>query len=135
MSKEQPGRHAPACRQEGGTFVTTRSRSGEELLQEIARGDFSSIAPLLGDKAKAGKATGLDEGEFQLAEIAALAAVDAPPASWLLHLGGPEMKVEIDQIIGALIAITPIVGTPQVVSAAANIIVAIDFAEELDEEP
>jgi alkylhydroperoxidase/carboxymuconolactone decarboxylase family protein YurZ len=115
--------------------VSTRSRSGEELLQELARGDFTSVAPFMRDKALARKALGLDDEQFQLAEIAALAAVDAPPASWLLHLAGAEMKLDVEQIVGALIAVTPIVGTPQVVSAAANIIVAIDYAEELDEEP
>jgi hypothetical protein len=115
--------------------VTTRSRSGEELLQEIAEGDFSRITPLLDDPVHARKATGIDAEATLLAEVAALAAVDAPPISWLLLLARNEATFDIDKIVGALIAVTPIIGVPKAVSAAGNIIGATDFEEELDEEP
>jgi hypothetical protein len=111
------------------------SRSGEELLLEIAGGDFSRIAPLLEDPARARKATGLDAEASLLAEIAALAAVDAPPISWLHLLGRNEATVDIDKVVGALIAVTPIIGAPRAVSAAGNILGATEFEEELDEEP
>jgi hypothetical protein len=110
------------------------SRSGEELLLEIAGGDFSRIAPLLEDPVRARKATGLDAEASLLAEIAALAAVDAPPISWL-HLLARNEALDIDKVVGALIAVTPIIGAPRAVSAAGNILGATEFEEELDEEP
>lgn len=108
-------------------------RSGEELLQEIADGDFSGITPLIGDPALARRATGLDAEASLLAEVAALAAVDAPPVSWLLLVARNE-TLDMDKVVGALIAVTPIIGIPRAVSAAGNIIGAAELDDELDEE-
>jgi hypothetical protein len=115
--------------------VTDHERSSEELLQEIADGDVSTLVPLVQNASRLREAAGLDEDEFQLAEVAALAAVDASPTSWFAHLAAHPAPVDIDKLVGALIAVTPIVGTPRIVSAAANIIGATRLAEELDEAP
>jgi len=78
---------------------------------------------------------GLDEVSFGLAEIVALAAVDAPPASWFVHLETHEGMLDLEKVAGALLAIAPIVGTPRVVAAAANILAATELAEDIDEAP
>lgn len=69
---------------------------------------------------------GLDENSLIAVRIAALAAVDAPPASYLLHVG-PAMDagVSVEQIQNILIAIAPIIGTPRTASAALRITEAL----------
>jgi len=68
------------------------------------------------------------EGQM-LARLAALVAVDAPPASYLIHLGiAGEMGATTEQIQGLLCAIAPIVGTTRVVAAAGNMMRAYGIA-------
>ena len=69
-----------------------------------------------------------------LVRIAALVAVDAPPASYLLNIGAAsEIGIDADQVQGVLAAASPIVSTPRVVSAAGNIVRALGIATELAE--
>jgi 4-carboxymuconolactone decarboxylase len=76
----------------------------------------------------------LDEETLMLVRIAALVAVDAPPASYLLNIGAAtEVGIEAEQVQGVLAAVSPIVGTPRVVSAAGNIVRALGVATELAE--
>jgi len=69
---------------------------------------------------------GLDANSLLAARIAALAAVDAPAASYLLHVG-PAMDagVTIEQVQDILVAVAPIVGTPRTLSAAVKITKAL----------
>lgn len=77
------------------------------------------------------KASSLDEKELMLVRIAALVAIDAPPASYLLNLeAASELGIEADDVRGVLAAVAPIVGTPRVVSATGNIVRALGFALE-----
>ena len=73
-----------------------------------------------------------------LVRIAALAAVDAPPVSYLLNLGAAaDTGLDPEQIRGVLTAIAPIVGTARVVSATSSMVDALDVAievAELDEQ-
>ena len=81
----------------------------------------------------------LDPNSLLAARIAALAAVDAPAASYLMHVG-PAMDagVTVDQIQNILIGIAPVIGTPRTLAAALNITEALGIAilalEELDAE-
>ena len=73
----------------------------------------------------------LDPQSLMLVRIAALAAVDAPPASYLLNLGAAsDAGVDADQVRGVLAAIAPIVGTARVASAIGAIADALDVAIE-----
>jgi hypothetical protein len=66
--------------------------------------------------------------------IAALVAVDAPPASYLMNLGAAsEIGITEEQIRGVLAAVAPIVGTARVASATGNIVRALGFALEMAE--
>ena len=61
--------------------------------------------------------------------IAALAAVDAPPISYLAHVGPAlESGVTIEDVQNVLVAVAPIIGTARTMSAAANITEALGFA-------
>jgi alkylhydroperoxidase/carboxymuconolactone decarboxylase family protein YurZ len=80
------------------------------------------------------EASTLDGKELMLVRIAALVAIDAPPASYLVNLGAAtELEIELEDVRGILAAIAPIVGTPRVVSATGNIMRALGFAIELEE--
>lgn len=80
------------------------------------------------------EASALDEKELMLVRIAALVAVDAPPASYLLNLeAATELGIELDDVRGVLAAVAPIVGTPRVVHAAGNIFRALGAAYEIAE--
>jgi alkylhydroperoxidase/carboxymuconolactone decarboxylase family protein YurZ len=76
----------------------------------------------------------LDPESLALVRIAALVAVDAPPASYLLNLGAAsEMGIDADQVRGVLAAVAPIVGTARVVSATGKIVHALGVAIEIAE--
>jgi alkylhydroperoxidase/carboxymuconolactone decarboxylase family protein YurZ len=108
------------------------ARKSEKRLQEIAEGDLSAVDALLLMHEGAYVAAGLDAKTFQLVQVAALVAVDASPTSWLLHLSvANETDAPVDKLFGTLLAVAPIVGTPRVVSAAANIIAVAGLTEEL----
>lgn len=80
------------------------------------------------------EASSLDGQTLMLVRIAALVAVDAPPASYLLNLGvAGEVGVGPEEIRGVLAAVAPIVGTPRVASATGSIAGALGFASELAE--
>src|SRR4249919_4076579 len=66
--------------------------------------------------------------ELMLARIAALIAVDAPPASYLANAGAAaDSGVTADDIQAVMIGVAPVVGTPRVVAAAGNILRALGF--------
>jgi len=71
---------------------------------------------------------------LDLVRVAALVAVDAPPASYLLNIGAAgEVGVTSDQVLGVLAAVAPIVGTTRVVAAAGRMVKALGAAVELAE--
>ena len=68
----------------------------------------------------------LDPNSLMTARLAALIAVDAPAASYLMHIGpAVDAGVTIEQLQDILVAVAPIVGTPRTVSAAAKITEAV----------
>jgi alkylhydroperoxidase/carboxymuconolactone decarboxylase family protein YurZ len=84
------------------------------------------------------EASSLDPKTLMLVRIAALAAVDAPPVSYLMNLAvARELDVDPEDVRGVLTAIAPIVGTARIAAATGNIVralaVAIETAE-LEEE-
>ena len=80
------------------------------------------------------EASDLDPAALMMVRIAALVAVDAPPASYLLNLGvASEMGFGVEEIQDVLMAVAPIVGTARVMSAASNIMLALGFAIDVAE--
>ena len=80
------------------------------------------------------ESSSLDAEALMLTRIAALVAVDAPPASYVLNLGAAsEVGIDVEQVRGVLAAIAPIVGTVRIVSATGNIARALGVALELAE--
>ncbi|MEV4429596.1 carboxymuconolactone decarboxylase family protein [Streptomyces sp. R-07] len=63
--------------------------------------------------------SGLDPETYLLTRIAALVALGASPASYLLNVGAADdIGVPLERIQGTLVAIAPVVGTARVVTAA-----------------
>jgi len=82
----------------------------------------------------------LSPRELMIARIAALVAVDASAASYVLNaLPAADASITVDDVEDILVAVAPIVGTARIVSATANIAeglgLVIALAEaELEEE-
>jgi alkylhydroperoxidase/carboxymuconolactone decarboxylase family protein YurZ len=71
----------------------------------------------------------LSPREFMLARIAALIAMDAPPASYLANApAGQQAGLTAEDVEGVMIAVAPVAGTPRVVSASGHIMRALGFA-------
>lgn len=82
-------------------------------------------------------ASSLGARELELVRIAALVAVGAPSASYLMNVGlAADRGITLEDVQGLLAGVAPIVGTARVVEASGNITsalgIAIDLAEQLD---
>ena len=67
--------------------------------------------------------------DYMLARLAALIAVDAPPASYLANAPAVQRaNLTAKDVEGIMIAVAPVVGTPRVMSAAGHILRALGFA-------
>jgi alkylhydroperoxidase/carboxymuconolactone decarboxylase family protein YurZ len=70
----------------------------------------------------------LSPRELMLARIAALIAVQAPPASYLANAGAAaDSGVTAEDVQAVMIGVAPVVGTPKVVVAGGNILRALGF--------
>jgi alkylhydroperoxidase/carboxymuconolactone decarboxylase family protein YurZ len=84
--------------------------------------------------------SGLDPKTHMLVRIAALAAIGAAPASYLVNLGAAsDLGVSEEEVQGVLVAIAPVVGGARAAAAGAAIMRALGLAiaiaeEELEEE-
>ncbi|HYB29586.1 MAG TPA: carboxymuconolactone decarboxylase family protein [Solirubrobacteraceae bacterium] len=85
---------------------------------------------------------GLDPNTLVAVRIAALAAIDAPAASYLAHVGPAiDAGLTVEEIQDILIGVAPVIGTPRTLAAALKItkavgvaIVALEEALEAEEE-
>lgn len=115
-------------------LMTSRS-AAEERLHEIAMGDLTGLGILTDTHKGAGDVSKLDAETYQLVQIAALAAIDGSPVSWLFHIGAAEdTHLDLEKVIDTLVAIAPIIGTPRVVSAGAKIMRVAGLADAVAAE-
>jgi 4-carboxymuconolactone decarboxylase len=100
-----------------------------EALAGLAMGDVSVLGETLELREAAQGASGLDPRSFALVKIAALVALDSPPASYLWQTTSAlDAGATPQQILGVLRAIAPQVGGPRVVAAAPEIMVALGLS-------
>jgi len=67
--------------------------------------------------------------ELMLVRLAALIAMDAPPASYLANAGfAADSGVTTEDVQGVMIGVAPVVGSPRVVSAGGKILRALGLA-------
>jgi len=95
-------------------------------LANLALGDPELLGTALGLRAEWQQESGLDARSFSLVKIAALIALDAPPASYLWQVGNAlDSGCTPEDLMGVLRAIAPQVGLPKIVAAAPELMVAL----------
>jgi len=73
--------------------------------------------------------------ELMLVRMAALIAVDAPPASYLVNAkAAGESGLTADDIQAVMIGVAPVVGTARVTSAGGNVLRALGLAIAVAED-
>ncbi len=78
--------------------------------------------------------TNLDDRELMIARVAALAAIDAQPASYLLNMpAASDAGLTLEDARGVLVAVAPIIGTARTVSAATAIAEALGLALAIED--
>jgi 4-carboxymuconolactone decarboxylase len=105
-----------------------------QTLTGVATGDTSLLEEALGLREAQKEANGLDARTFALVKIAALIALDAPPASYAWQVGNAlNDGVSAEDMLAVLRAIAPQVGGPKVVAAAPELMLALglDLPENL----
>ena len=106
-----------------------------ETLQILSEGDLSVLNTLMRMIEGSLEESGLDPETFMLVRIAALATLDASPASWLMNIKvSGEAGVVPERVIGTLIALAPVIGSARIVSAAGHIVEAFGLASALAED-
>ena len=108
--------------------MSEQAADPQESLQRLAEGDLTILNVLKRMIEGTFEESGLDPQTFMLVRIAALATLDAAPASWLMNLeAGGEAGLAPESVMGTLIAIAPVIGTARIVSAASNITRALEL--------
>jgi alkylhydroperoxidase/carboxymuconolactone decarboxylase family protein YurZ len=97
-----------------------------EALSGISGGDLKLLEEAMGLRESELESTGLDSRTFALAKIAALIALDAPPASYAWQVANAvDDGATAEDILGVLRAVAPQVGGPRVIAAAPEIMLAL----------
>jgi 4-carboxymuconolactone decarboxylase len=105
-----------------------------EMLAGLAMGDPDLLAEGLELRTEWQTRSGLDARSYALVKIAALIALDAPPASYLWQVANAlDAGATPADLMGVLIAVAPQVGGPKTVAAAPELMVALGLS--LPEEP
>ncbi len=78
--------------------------------------------------------TSLTDRELMLVRLGALAAVNAPVASYFLNMGvAIETGLTAKDAQGVLVAVAPVIGAPRTVAAAAAVTEALGLAVAIDD--
>ena len=105
------------------------SDNAREVLNALAHGDPDVLAAGLEIRANWEAKSGLDARSYSLVKLAALIALDAPPASYLWQVANAlETGATPEDLIGVLIAIAPQVGGPKIVAAAPELMIALGLS-------
>ena len=100
-----------------------------ETLAGLAMGDPDLLAEGLELRIKWQGMSGLDARSYALVKIAALIALDAPPASYLWQVANAlDAGATPTDIVGVLVAVAPQVGGPKTVAAAPELMVALGLS-------
>jgi alkylhydroperoxidase/carboxymuconolactone decarboxylase family protein YurZ len=98
----------------------------EDFLRRLVVNDESVLESLLGTPFGGPEPKGLDAKTVALVRLAGLVAVDAASASYQWSVtAGLAAGATDDEVVGVLVALTPVVGTARVASAAREVALAI----------
>ena len=106
--------------------MTDVSKQTAAQLEGLAAQQEDIVASLLEMQLHNLEASGLDPRTYSLVKIAALIALDAPPASYTTQVEFARAAgVEPGEILSVLIAVAPQVGLPRAVAAAPELMLAL----------
>jgi alkylhydroperoxidase/carboxymuconolactone decarboxylase family protein YurZ len=112
----------------------TTATTAENILRDVAMGDAPVLETLAEMHLDTFERSGLDPKTYFLVRLAALVAMDAAPASYLLALAtADDAGVTVEDVKGTLAAVAPIVGSARVVSAASHTLRAMGLADLANE--
>ncbi len=98
-------------------------------LASLALGDPDLLAAGLEVRAEWKDRSGLDARSYALVKLAAIIALDAPPASYLWQVSNAlDAGATPEDLLGVLIAIAPQIGGPKLVAAAPELMVALGLS-------
>jgi 4-carboxymuconolactone decarboxylase len=105
-----------------------------EAFAGLAVGRVEVLESALGLREAPTHATGLDPRTFGLVKVAALVAIDAPPAAYAWQISDAVgAGATAEDILGVLKAIAPQIGGPRVIAAAPEIMLSLGLT--LPDEP
>ena len=100
-----------------------------ETLAGLSTGDVQALGEAIEIREEFREETGLDGRTYGLVKIAALIALDAPPASYMWQVANAlDDGATPEDVLGVLRAVAPQVGLPKVVAAAPEIMVALGLS-------
>jgi 4-carboxymuconolactone decarboxylase len=105
---------------------TTVDKATSDALLALAMGESGILGEAIEMREQLRADSSLEPKTFALVKIAALVALDAPPASYLFQVQGAlDAGATPREILGVLTAVAPQTGMTRVVSAAPEIMIAL----------
>jgi alkylhydroperoxidase/carboxymuconolactone decarboxylase family protein YurZ len=106
-----------------------------DALLGLAVGDVDILNEAVDIREAEQQSTGLDPVTFSLVKVAALIALDSPPASYLWQIANAlDSGATPAEILGVLRAVAPQVGGPKIIAAAPEIMVALGLSLPAERE-
>jgi 4-carboxymuconolactone decarboxylase len=100
-----------------------------DMLGGLAMGDPDLMAAGLEVREEFRQRSGLDPRTYALVKLAAIMALDAPPASYLWQVANAiDAGATAEDMAGVLIAIAPQIGGPRLTAAAPELMVALGLS-------
>ena|SRR5258707_11434060 len=110
----------------------TKKSSPEDSIMGLAQGDPKVLETITQMTVGTLDRSGLDDETYMLVRIAALVATDAAPVSYLVNLGiAGESGIDLDRVVGTMVAVAPVVGSARIASAASKMVRAGVLGAEL----
>ena len=106
-----------------------------DALLGLAMGDVDILREAVDIREAEQQSSGLDPVTFSLVKVAALIAIDSPPASYLWQIANAlDAGATPAAILGVLRAVAPQVGGPKIIAAAPEIMVALGLSLPTDRD-
>lgn len=97
-------------------------------MRSLALSDETFIVSVLGIELNTTEASRLGARQEALVRLAALLAIDAAPSSYQAHVyAALDAGSNVDEIVGVVISVAPIIGLARVVSAAPELALALGY--------
>jgi 4-carboxymuconolactone decarboxylase len=112
----------------------TKTASPQDSMLGLAQGDPKVLETITQMTVGTLDRSGLDDETYMLVRLAALVASDAAPVSYLVNLGlAGEAGIDLDRVLGTMVAVAPVVGTARIASAASKMVRAGVLGSEMAE--